>query len=1030
MSLALKTKFQETRNRINRLYLLKEFLFCWFAFAIYWVCLGVVDFFLPFKELTLLFIFAGSLLVVFFYLIIRWILQSFSPPDNHYIAKTVEKEHTGLMDSLNASVNIISIPENQWTAFDAILIRKTKEITEKIDFFRSCWWTSRCRRDLRNRILISILLTVIALFIPVTIKSFYGMRDYLSGDFTGLEIYPGNMKIPVNSDLAITVNIKRGHKELKIEYKENGANINEIVEREGNGFKYYFYDVTEPLTYRLVTPDLTSPWYSVNVYIPPAIKSALVRVNAPQYTGLPLRETQLEEEIEVCEGSHVSLMIQTNRFTTKFDSLWNDQTLLPFERRGNLWIFNNPQPVLEAQEITLSLEDDKLHQSKYGPYKITVIPDLVPLVQILNPKSDETFEPDGIVNLECYIQDDYGIKDVKLVGFIGSLEIHRALNYQSDLKEQNVLYKWRLQDIDLRSETLISYYVSVTDNRTPEAQTGVSDLYFIEIAENQPEQKSNGDNGGGKGEEKIPIQKWISENKQIIKDIHRWKYMSGFAEKNISQLSQNTRLLRSDINHYFVDIRKKNEQFKSSQINVLITDLLDTLKIVEISIVDKGKEEADEFARIALNYLVKLYQATKKDNFSPGQGEESADSEAGDQSASKGDDGTSTQKPEKDIVSVLNDLQEDLNQLNDLIKNQEIQNIRISNGQLDAALIDNLKTNANSLEVLANGLNQYDDKLIALSSDYLDNASHLLMQLSKKVLVQDKKLNTRQSNISLDYMKISSIYLRNSLRNLSEDYFAEQLDKGRQLAEEQGSIQNETKKGNKNVADSLYKGQTNLNKDLISWMKKVNESLPLLNNHLLPKESAQYELSVLSELREIDTTSMQKSSKRAANALLYRLFKRAVPEQQTILNELSDVNENLAKFQSFLEQKSDKQYLEALKSISAIQASILEGKEGAMDGELTDLLRQLDGLHLTQSDPQFKMYNDNIQQLNDDTNNKSISNDAAGYMLHSTIRYLEQKLRELDMNDILSLNRAAKISPEKYKEQIYNYFKNLAETQY
>ena len=946
MSLKLKTKFQETRNRINRLYLLKEVLFCWLAFAVFWVCCGIVDFFLPFQELTLLFIFAGSLLIALGYQITRWIHKSFNQPDDHYIAKTVEKEHVSLMDLLNASVNIISIPKNRWTAFDSILIKNTEEITGKIDFFRSCWWTSKCRRELRNRILIAILLTVIVLFIPVTIKSFYGMRDYWTGDFTGLVIYPGNIEIPVNSDLKITVNVVRGHKDLYIEYKEDGTDINESVGREDDDFNHYFYNVAESLTYRLITPDLTSPWYSVAVYTPPAVQSARVRIKPPEYTGLPLRETQMEEEIEVREGSQVSLMIQTNRFTVKCSTLWNDQTISASKRNENLWIFDNPNPVLEEQEITLSLEDMELHNVKYGPYSVTVTPDLVPLAQILNPGPDETFAPNSVVNIECYIEDDYGIKDVKLKGFIGSLEIHRALDYQSDLKEQNVLYNWKLGELDLSSETLISYYISVTDNRTPESQTGVSDLYFIDILENQPEQESDSGEGGGQEEEKIPIQKWISENKQIIRDIHRWKYISGYKEKNISLLNQNTRNLKSDINYFFDDIRKKNEQFKSSKTNVLVTDLLETLKIVGTYIADKNKDKADESARISLNYLVQLYQETKKEEYSPSQGEGS-DSEEGDQSALKENGGKSTEISETDIVSILNDLQENLDRLNDLIKNQEIQNIRLSNDRLDANLLDNLMDNAISLEVLANNLGQYDDRLIALSSDYLDNASHQLSQLYRKALVQSKKQNTRQSNISLDYMESSSIYLRNAIRNLSEDYFAKQMDNGRQLAEEQTSIQNETKNGDKDIAGSLYKGQTNLNKDLITWMKKVNGSLPLLN-HLLPKESAQHELS---ELSKIDTTAMQKSSKRAANALLYRLFERAVPEQQTILNELSDVNENLAKFQSYLEQKSDKQYLEALKTISEIQASIMEGKENDMGGELSGLLGQLNDSRLAAEDP-------------------------------------------------------------------------------
>ena len=76
------------------------------------------------------------------------------------------------------------------------------------------------------------------------------------------------------------------------------------------------------------------------------------------------------------------------------------------------------------------------------------------------------------------------------------------------------------------------------------------------------------------------------------------------------------------------------------------------------------------------------------------------------------------------------------------------------------------------------------------------------------------------------------------------------------------------------------------------------------------------------------------------------------------------------------------------------------------------------------------MYNDNIQRLHDSSNNQFTDNNAADSILGSTILYLEQKLRELDMDDILSLNKAVKISPKKYKEQINNYFKNLAERQY
>ena len=217
----------------------------------------------------------------------------------------------------------------------------------------------------------------------------------------------------------------------------------------------------------------------------PGIRSVLIRITPPAYTGRPQRQ-QHEFNLQVESGAMMNWELQTNSPVDSLSFLFNDTVHLavsPLNRERTRWGFAGPikHPGFYQVEVADRLSD---------LYKIEVIKDEAPHITIRTPKPYTVidFGESQKVPLTVRLQDDYGIADAAIVATIasGSGEAVKfketTLRWDLTFTGYQPTYELKkildLQALGLKPGDELYFYCRAKDNHEQEAR---SDMYIISL---------------------------------------------------------------------------------------------------------------------------------------------------------------------------------------------------------------------------------------------------------------------------------------------------------------------------------------------------------------------------------------------------------------------------------------------------------------------------------------------------------------------------------------------------------------------
>lgn len=378
-------------------------------------------------------------------------------------------------------------------------------------------------------ILATGLLLLLATFQSVVLqKAMHHLRDDFGRAPTGLVLSPLPEDIPAQSDLNIGFVIHRWQKQALIEWIDSAGNNREpvVVDDDGKGV-FTFYEVTESLQFRIVTPSLRSGWKNLEVYEPARIESLSTTIVPPAYTRLPERTIHGLVDMELVQGSGISMLavsggaasvdLLTKAGAQTFEGKAEDSFKLEFLPEA-------------STPYRLRLRDSKQRESTTSSATITLLPDNPPTVEILSPEKDSVLAPGDIFPVELFAADDYGLSSGRIhLALSGKdldpLKIPLEQVMQTDeagnslpLKETELQSLIDLAALEAEDGDLLAIHVVMEDNRMPDPNRTRTELLFIEIRE--PIEPIEMD-GMPMEQKPIDFREIIEEQKRLLRESHR-----------------------------------------------------------------------------------------------------------------------------------------------------------------------------------------------------------------------------------------------------------------------------------------------------------------------------------------------------------------------------------------------------------------------------------------------------------------------------------------------------------------------------
>lgn len=225
--------------------------------------------------------------------------------------------------------------------------------------------------------------------------------------------------------------------------------------------------------------------------VAPSFLAALLQIQPPNYTGLPIRKSS-DLNATAVSGSllkwRVSFRNQENvsvrLVNSRGEELAFKRTNTHFEYRDQL--VSSGIYAIKAYWSTPAKKDSLIYQSDY--YRLEAQPDLTPKIQ---PDSKELYrfhflKDDKSLRISARISDDFKVRQAFIVATLarGSGESVKFREVkiplpQSNFKEAHIAKTIDLKALDFAPGDELYYYWAAIDNKEPEANFAKSDTYFV-----------------------------------------------------------------------------------------------------------------------------------------------------------------------------------------------------------------------------------------------------------------------------------------------------------------------------------------------------------------------------------------------------------------------------------------------------------------------------------------------------------------------------------------------------------------------
>lgn len=961
-------------------------------------------------------------------------------PNPTAMAREVERANPQLCDLLNCAVELNEKSKSQDLSFmEKRVLEFTEEETNTIAWGKgtrpnSLYWAS---------VLFGLALGAgLAVWgsgrSPVK-KALDSLSDEpgltISTNLTGSlsqEDGPPSNEFTRGSDVSIFADIIRGHrgqKKATIDYLgEEGIESIDMLETPVIGrFEFVVPALKEVFEYRVVTPSLATEWHKVSPYDPPALRSANWEIHPPNYLKMDSFVHEGFGYVRVPEGSKIELRLEIESLPERVDArlLSNEGN---FSLEGNHTLFFHQFVLGHEWKGHIELYDlDKPERSPvaYDDLIFAPIPDEAPLVEITEPAKDLQLPADATFLVEVFASDDHGVSDVMMrIEHAGNNE-EKTIFVDPIEKEKRLTYVFDLSERALAVGDVLTYMALASDNKEPESQLARSEIYFIEVL--PPEGNSTEADGGDmEGETKeIPVRDFINKTKKIIRSTY-----DALLETNQNKTERLAVALSSDalgLKHEMTKVYDENEGsfpiVDGIDLGELLNEATYHIEQTEIYAGDQMLQESLDPSGKTLRKLVQLYALMQKmqKQKSKGKGKPSDSNETAGEEQEPHE-----QEPSKDPAEELRELAEDLNNLKEMENRQKGLNREMGRSAESGVEGDKNKETAEKQEDLRRDLEQMREDWYKRSGKLGDVAN--LDQAGEEMKGAAGDLRRDQPRTAQPQGELAAEALGNAISEVEGKMagiaaaMVEQLgEQAEGLARGQRQLGKSTEQAQPGDGEKLREKQEQLNELIEELLEEIDQTARAMGGF---NENATEDL--LKEARESREGGIERSGKRAENSLLYEAFPQAKKEEDKVAQNLEELEKGLEQVEKKLRNLGNG----ALQELAERLQKNLEQLPGLGDEELRqeskDLAKAIGSMPNASEDERLQNLTQFFEQMGFSEEPSKAKSMAAAAMSEA-LELVEQFFWQNAKQDLLKRNLETSSAPNRYKRQVEEYFRRIAE---
>jgi hypothetical protein len=315
---------------------------------------------------------------------------------------------------------------------------------------------------------------------------------------------------------------------------------------------------------------LISDLYTVKIIDAPELENLQLRIIPPAYTRLPEQEPERNSgDIVAYAGSKIEIRAESEKLLSSAAMVFSDsnrQALIVRENR-----LRGEYNVSKSTGYHFKLIDtDGIENRKPIEYQVTMLEDLPPVVEIVEPGQDVEMYSDGALNLLVEAGDDFGFSELNLHYQIlsGLEEVRDTTWYQQQIKlpggSQKLIrinHVWDFSRLPVGFDDVIKYYVAVADNdRVHGPKSTRSSTYYVRFPsaekmfeEFDQHQAENMDDMKDAVDESEKLKRELEE---ISREMKREKELNWERKEQLESMLEKQKQVQQKMN----DIREEIEQ--------------------------------------------------------------------------------------------------------------------------------------------------------------------------------------------------------------------------------------------------------------------------------------------------------------------------------------------------------------------------------------------------------------------------------------------------------------------------------------
>ncbi len=331
---------------------------------------------------------------------------------------------------------------------------------------------------LRYRVILFLVLS--ALFVSV-LKNIPLRRYFFPFGGPSFTVTPGDTSVISGGGVNIAAVSKTGGNYPYIFYRQTGGGNGAAKMKKTGADKYSarIENITDETDYYVAMSDMRSPKYRISVVPPTAIAVTKLEYVYPSYTGLANRTVEASD-IEAPAGTMVKVTAAGNKkiieaYLVTDTGEKNKMDIGAPALAGRLVVQNQAEYWIEAASSDGYTDPDP------PKYRVTVVPDRPPVIEIISPAQDVVVSEKGKLKIVYSCEDDFGVKRVDFDCLTRGVKL-AAKKYQPPSRKDTDEYELRIEDLGLRAGDVVQYRMDASDNDTAASEhTGFSKIYSIEV---------------------------------------------------------------------------------------------------------------------------------------------------------------------------------------------------------------------------------------------------------------------------------------------------------------------------------------------------------------------------------------------------------------------------------------------------------------------------------------------------------------------------------------------------------------------